>query len=295
VQQSDGIIFVYLLLDNELLLFKQSDSFEFKYSITEDNDIGWPAFGDIDNDGFTDILYVNRTTNTLVAKSFSGAVLPLFPIDAPDQSVFRGTPLLSDINGDGLLNIIIQAESNFSVSLYGYDTQARLMNGFPLLVGGDATEGKDTIHPAIFEKYLLAVSPEKELKLWSFPNNSSTVWPSKYGKGVNNKVSGRIPVSAPVAFQGGLLVQDETYNWPNPAKNYTNIRFLTSNAANVNIDVISTSGKKVFAETAVTNGVVAEEITIDTSTWASGAYFARVTAKGLHQTEQKTIRIAIVK
>lgn len=295
VQQSNGIIFVYLLLDNELLFFKQSDSFEFKYSITDDSDIGWPAFADIDSDGFTDILYVNQTTNSLVAKSFSGAVLPLFPIAAPDQSVFKGTPLLSDLNGDGLLNIIIQAEKNFSVSLYGYDSQARLMNGFPLLVGGGASEGMDTIHPAIFEKYLLAVSPDKELKLWSFPNNDSAVWPSKYGNGVNNKVSGRVPVGGPAAFLEGLLIQDETYNWPNPAKNYTNIRFLTSKAANVNIDVISASGKKVFTKTAVTNGAVAEEITIDTSTWASGAYFARVTAKGLHQTEQKTIRIAIVK
>jgi hypothetical protein len=169
-----------------------------------------------------------------------------------------------------------------------------MVEGFPLLIGGGVSEGTGTIHPAFSGKHLLAVSPEGDLKLWNFHNSGGSSWPAKYGDGVNNKVSANINVEH-TFFIDGLIVTEETYNWPNPAKNFTTIRFLTSEAATVDIDIISVSGKKVFTDSAVTAGSIAEEITVDTSQWASGAYFARLKAKGTNQTELKTIRIAIAK
>jgi hypothetical protein len=38
-----------------------------------------------------------------------------------------------------------------------------------------------------------------------------------------------------------------------------------------------------------------EEIRLDTTHWASGAYFARVKAKSAHTTDQTIIKIAIAK
>ena len=295
VQQSNGEIFIYLLTDDMLLLLKRSESFEILHTITDGEDIEWPAFGDIDRDGNTDILYVNTISNMLEAKNVSGAMLSFFPLPAPDQSEFKGTPLLSDIDGDGLQNILIQAVKNSSVSFLAFDPKGKSINGFPLLVGGGATGETTAIHPAIYKDHLIAVSPEGELRLWNFPNNSNTAWPAKYGDSVNNKVSAIVDVDDPSLFQGELFVSEETYNWPNPAHDFTTIRFLTAEAAMVDIDIISVSGKKVFTESAVTNGSIAEEITIDTSQWASGAYFARLKAKGTNQTELKIIRIAIAK
>ena len=295
IRQSNGNTFVYLLLDNHLILYTNSNNFEQPVTIVENSNIEWPAFGDIDGDGMVDILYVDLGSNTLKAKTVTGAALPFFPISAPEQSLFIGTPLLSDLEGDGAQNIILQTESNSSISLYAYDNETNKLEGFPLLVGGGATDDVHTIHPAIHEKYLFAVSPEGELKLWTFPNSTDTIWSAKYGNGVNNKVSGQITVIDSDPAQSTFLVTEETYNWPNPANDFTNIRFLTSEPANVDIDIISASGKMVFSESAVTDGSIAEEITVNTSQWASGAYFARVKAESAHQTGQKTIRIAIAK
>lgn len=294
IQQSNGEIFVYLLLDNKLLLFKESESFDTTHVINEDAEIEWPAFGDINNDGFTDILYVNLTLNTLEAKTITGAVLPYFPISAGNRSIYIGTPLLSDIDGDGNQDILVQTVTNASVSLVAFDPQTNPVEGFPLLIGGGASEGIGTIHPAFSGKHLLAVSPEGDLKLWNFQNSGGSSWPAKYGAGVNNKVSANVDVE-PTFFMDGLIVTEETYNWPNPAKNFTTIRFLTSQAANVDIDVISASGKKVFSKSTETSGTVVEEIRLDTTHWASGAYFARVKAKSAHTTDQTIIKIAIAK
>jgi len=295
VQQSNGEIFVYLLMDSKMLLLKRSESFGILHTISEGENIEWPAFGDINLDGHTDILYVNTTSNTLEAKTVSGATLSFFPVHAPHQTSFMGTPLLSDIDGDGFLNILIQTVNNSSVSLHAFDLKGNSIDGFPLLIGGGATDEITTIHPAIHNQHLIAVSPEGELRLWTLPNNINPVWPAKYGNAVNNKVSAIVGVDEPAVFEGELIISEETYNWPNPARDFTTIRFLTSEAATVDIDIMSVSGKKVFTDSAVTNGAVAEEITVDTSQWASGAYFARLKAKGINQTEQKTIRIAIAK
>lgn len=295
IQQSYGEIFVYLLLDSKLLLYKESESFDTAHVINEDSEMGWPAFADFNSDGFTDILYVDLTSNTLEAKTITGAVLPYFPISANNRSTFIGTPLLSDTNGDGSQNILVQTVTNASVSLAAFDLQTNPVDGFPLLIGGGASAGIGTIHPAIYGEHLLAVSPDGELKLWNFPNSGDSFWPAKYGTGVNNKVSAYVEVDKYASILDELIISDETYNWPNPAKNFTTIRFLTSQAASIDIDVISASGKKVYSKSTETSGAVVEEIRLDTSHWASGAYFARLKAKAARITEQTTIRIAIAK
>ncbi len=295
IRQSNGVTVIYLLLDNLLILFTNSDNFETSTTISDSGSIGWPAFGDIDGSGTVEILYVDKESNTLQAKTITGANLPFFPLSASDQAVFLGTPLISDLDGDGNQDIILQTEIYSSISLNAFDDEANILEGFPLLVGGSTAEDVNTIHPAIFEEHLLAVSPEGEIKLWEFPNNKNTIWPAKYGKGVNNKVSGRIQVNNSNPTPRRFLVSEETYNWPNPAKDYTNIRFLTSEPARINIDIISASGTLVYSQKSATDGGIAEEITVDTSQWASGAYFARIKAESANQTEEKTIRIAIAK
>lgn len=295
IRQSGDSSFVYLFLDKLLLLFSKSDNYQKPVILSENSKINWPAFGDIDDNGTVDVLFVDRESNTVQAKTITGASLPYFPLSAPVKSIFLGTPLLSDLDGDGSLNIIVQTKINSSISLNAYNPQADLLEGFPLLVGGGASGNIATIHPSISEEYLLAVSPEKELKLWMFPNNNSTVWASKYGNGVNNKVSGPTTVNDSNLIFNDLLVSDETYNWPNPAKNFTTIRFLTSESAKVDIDIITPSGKIIYSDSINTIGNIAEEVLVDTSKWASGAYYALVKAETNNQSGQKTIRIAIAK
>jgi hypothetical protein len=295
VQQSNGELYIYLLLDDLLLLYHSSDFFSESYRINENAKIEWPAFGDVNDDGSLDILFVNKSSNMLVAKSATGATLPFFPITASDNSIFLGTPLLSDLNSDGTQSIIIQTEANSSVSLQAFDPQANPIPEFPLLVGGGVEESIGTVHPAIHDQDLLAVSPEGDLRLWSFPNNSNTLWSSKYGNGTNNKVTAFVSVDDRSPITENLIINEETYTWPNPAQNFTSIRFQTSEAADIDIDIISASGLKVFSDSAVTNGSISEEISIDTTHWSSGAYIARVKAKSALKTEQITIKIAVAK
>lgn len=295
ISQSNGDTFIYLLLDDLLMIYHNSDNFEDASILTDNTEIEWPAFGDIDGNGTVDILYVDKESNTLQAKTVTGATLPFFPLTAPDQAIFLGTPLLSDLDGDGDQDIILQTEISSSISLNAFDSEATILEGFPLLVGGGATEDVNTIHPSIFEKYLLAVSPDGELRLWNFPASTNAIWPAKYGEGENNKVSGRIQINSSNPTHKSFLVSEETYNWPNPANDYTNIRYLTSEPAKVDINIIAASGRLVYSKKSATDGGIAEEITVDTSKWSSGAYFAQIKAESANQTGKKTIRIAIAK
>ncbi len=93
-----------------------------------------------------------------------------------------------------------------------------------------------------------------------------------------------------------LLPDDLCYNWPNPARDETYIRYFLNFDAVVDVDIFDIMGEKVtsFHRPDQSAGLP-HEITWPLSNIARGAYFALVKAEGAGKSETKLIKIAVVK
>ncbi|MCC5941982.1 MAG: T9SS type A sorting domain-containing protein [Balneolaceae bacterium] len=286
-------ILIYLLLDGTLKIFTEQSNFQDSVSISERSFINWPAIVDLNQDSNPDFVFTDNE-GQLHAKNRNGGSLNGFPVQPPQNYRFTGSPLIADINGNSSPEVIISAMDQFSKNIYAFDLDGQLMDGFPLYSGGTEGDNRIPINPLIFDDMLISVSPVGDLKIWEFQAMGEVLWRSAYGNSTNNKISS-VFLSEPVSIDFSLLNSNETYNWPNPAVDETNIRFQTSMPAEMSIKITTMSGRLIYSNQFQSRGVVPEEIRVDTSSWASGGYFAVVEAKSGNQTERKMINIAVVK
>ena len=295
IQNGEGLIYAYLLLDNQLILYSPTDQYSNEIVLENRTSLGWPAIVDLNDDGNPEFLYVSQTDGKLYGKNINSGMLSGFPINPPTGIRFIGTPLIADLDGNGSTDLLITAEDSYSISIYAYRSDSVLMEEFPLLVGGIPSEDHQMIHPMLKDRYLIAVSPENDLKIWEFPELTRIKWSSMYGNTTNNKITGSIESGSSQPFPLTLLNRVETYNWPNPATDETYIRFQTVTPAQIRLRITTMSGRVVTDRRFSSMGGPPEELLINTSTWASGAYYALLEASSGNSTERKLIKIAIVR
>ncbi|MDZ7692613.1 MAG: T9SS type A sorting domain-containing protein [Balneolaceae bacterium] len=289
---SDQSLF-YLIEDNAFYLI-DPELQNPKQLLFESPNFGWPAMVDFDGDDRLDFLFVNKDQNRLDAVNNNGAFLNHFPIVPPKNARFTGTPLVTDLNGDQSLELIAMVQDSASINLYAYDQKGKQISEFPLYVGGISNTENDPIHPVIAGNTLYAASHAGDLKAWSFPQLQNTRWKSQYGNEPFNKVTGRLAGSEPPIVVSEVLVNSETYNWPNPAQDETYLRYQTSAPGKVDIKIITVSGRVIYDDQFDTNGGAPEEHRISTADWGSGIYLARVKATVNGRTSSKLIKIAVV-
>ncbi|SMO94876.1 T9SS type A sorting domain-containing protein [Gracilimonas mengyeensis] len=258
----------------------------------EEEQAEWPAILDD-----AQVLRVDKIHNRITGENKIGGQQNFTPIDAPDGVRFIGSPLVADISGDATeYSTLVVGQDSLSLNIYAYSNRGKLMEGFPLYVG--AVESADTqpIHPVIYNNHLYALSHDGVLKSWTLPNITNIQWGSRYGNAAWNKVSARVFADADnQASDFGVINGDETYNWPNPATDETNIRFeVAKPGGTVEITVITTSGRIIFEEQLDTPGGYPQEIQVNTQYWGSGGYIARVKATVNGKTETKLIKIGVV-
>jgi hypothetical protein len=296
VQLTDNRPGFYYLSDDNLLVF-DAKKFNKPKTIVRDTPLGWPAMTDINNDGRIDFIYVNKRENTLEARNINGALLPKFPIEPPVGATFSGTPLIATSSNSKQPLLMVPTQDSLSMNISAYRTNGRVADGFPLFVGSAQSADSEAVHPILKGKKLYAVSHKGELKAWTLEYIDQVRWASRYGNNPNNKVSGnlQLPNGQMPAPKQDLLVKEETYNWPNPAENFTNIRFETGRPGTVDIKIITSGGKVVFTERYASNAGTPEEYRISTRGWSSGLYFGMVTAKANGEQSRKMIKIVVVK
>ena len=286
----------YYLSDDELKIFEPRQ-FNQPKTIVQNTSLGWPAMTDISGDERLDFIYINKEDNILEARNINGSLLPNFPISPPEGATFTGTPLVATTQNSEAPLLLVITQDSLSMNIHGYNASGDPAPGFPLYVGAVATTGNQPIHPIIHNKNLYAVSHRGELKAWAIQNIDEVRWNSRYGNHPYNKVSGNLtttPDQRPPS-ENALLIDDQTYNWPNPAEDFTNIRFQTGNAGTVDLKIITAGGKVVFTERYQSSGGVPEEHRISTESWSSGLYFGMVTAKANGNQSRKMIKIVVVK
>ncbi|MFU8812017.1 MAG: T9SS type A sorting domain-containing protein [Balneolaceae bacterium] len=294
-QTANGSFLSFLLTENQLLLAEEAADGEIIFTPLAQATVEWPAITDLNSDGFPNFLYVNRDENQLESKNRNGALDNGFPIRPPSGFEFRGTPLVADLDGNGELNLVVVGQSETSLNLFAYRPNGNPVDGFPLLVGGIQQRDDEPIHPIIHNQKLIAVSHRGDFKVWEFPDMSNVQWAGRFNTSTNNNVTALADQDgvSPPAF--GVLNSDETYNWPNPARDETYLRFQLSSPGTVHVKISTLSGTLVYERTVESRGLQPEEFRIDTSSWGSGAYFAVVSAQVNGQTERKLVKIAVAR
>ncbi|MEP1150852.1 MAG: T9SS type A sorting domain-containing protein [Balneola sp.] len=280
----------YIFEDEAFILADPAKSDPFTILFREDG-AQWPAI----SEDF-EFFRVDRIHNTVNGYNRNGAILNNTPINAPEGFSFIGTPLLADITGDNDQDIIVVGQDEFSLNIFAFEKNGTLIEGFPLFVGEIVDQQVQPIHPAFVGNTLYAVSHVGDIKAWKFRNFTTSQWPTRYGKNRFNKVSADInPSTSNNGNQSfTTLNKDETYNWPNPADEETNLRFQVKDAGQVEINIITQSGQLIFKNSYTVNGGAPEEVILNTSNWASGAYFAMVKATVDGKSESKLVKIAVI-
>lgn len=285
----------FILTDDRLDIVDQNEDEDWQMkTLYEGNAVSWPAFGDFTGDQSIDILITDRTGEALHGFNRDGGILDYFPLQAPDGHRFTGTPLLADLTGDGKQEIITAAMDSLSMTIYAFDQSLNKVDGFPLLAGSLTDDTQQVPAPLLIDEgHLFAISPAGEVRGWGLPELGEVGWSRTYGDQRGNKAGINAERQRQERPAFGILNGQETYNWPNPAKDQTNIRYETSEPALIDITIINPGGSTVFNKQTESQGRYPQEIQVNTSSWGSGVYFGRIRADNGQKSESKMIKIVI--
>ena len=280
----DTVIFTN---DNKILLDGKEISHDLGFSVLYSS----PVVCDLDKDGNQEIIF--SADNKLYAVNRYGVPIDYFPFSANGVDKISSGISVADIDGDGVNEVIFGTGDG---RVYAYNTQGRILDGFPLLAG---KEIKST--PAIVNTVgkfgIVAYSTDGYLYGWKTSwNYDSTkiLWKNflsdKYHS--NSNFSAGAPV-----VSGPCLPADKVYNWPNPVYGKsTNIRyFLNGTASSVTVRILDLSGELVTTLTGTANSGFDNEVVWDVSNVQSGIYIAVLELQGGSCNETPSIKIAVVK
>ena len=295
---ADPAFFVFT--DHNLMLIDRTGRGDWQQKhLARSEQLSWPSFGDFTGDNTLEIFVTDLDANELLGFNRDGGMLDFFPLRAPRNTRFTGSPLLADITGDGHQEIITAVRDSLTLTVRAFDRFLEPVEGFSLMAGSLASShsmaDEKTLPPPILisDGHLVAASPAGDVRVWELPELGEVAWGSVYGNQPGNKAGYNMEQERLQRPDFGLLNSRETYNWPNPADDHTYIRFETAEPAGIYITVINPGGSTVFETRTESQGRSPEEIRINTSAWGNGIYFARVRARNGSTSETKMIKIVV--
>lgn len=256
-----------------------------------------PAFTDLNNDGKVDLLTTNSTGTQLIGYNTSGSIIAGYPIDLSRFNLHATGPLLVFEDEGGVLHSIFEAEDTYSRYLLSVNLEnGRITNGFPLSLGSVETALLKAPTYSLEEEAgrLSFVKGNNELNILEHVNISRVLWGSSYGNGTNLLFNYTLPTNSTTPSESTLLNIEETYNWPNPASNETNLRYQSQPGAVINVLISQPSGKIVYRDQIEVRSNLPETLPISIMNWPSGVYLAKVQATLDGQSSQKIIKMVVV-
>ncbi|MCH8304460.1 MAG: VCBS repeat-containing protein [Candidatus Marinimicrobia bacterium] len=267
---------------------------------TGDSILSSPALADIDSDGELELIITGN--NKLWAFNGNLSLVANFPVTIDGQNPvgqILSSPVVGDVDGDGLPDIVFGAPNGL---VYGYHGDGTLVNGFPLSTGGSVNSTlviDDVIPGGPIE--IVAASEDGFLYMWSMLEDAEPEpvlpWPTF---AANNERTNFAPPStfdSPAANEK-LLESGKVFAYPNPVEgNETRIRYFVSEVSSVDIMIFDMAGE--YVRTFVDKHIFKNEY--NETVWnvsgvSSGVYLARVTATGVDGSISSTIiKIAVVK
>ncbi len=257
-----------------------------------------PVLGDVDKDGYLEIVVAYK--DKIFAYNFNGSLVSDFPITISHPGgptdLIDSSPILGDVDGDGYPDIVVGTKNK---QILAYNKDARLVDGFPLPVGGAVTSSPILLNlDKDIDPELLVASDDGFIYAWDLPGkyeeeNFPWVMFGYDGGHTNYFPKENLPPVPPVA--GDLLPANMAFNYPNPAKSQTKIRYYLKEDAEVNIRIYDLSGMLVDEFPGPGAGPTHNERVWKCSKFASGVYLCRVEAKSGNENQVVFFKIAIVK
>ena len=257
-----------------------------------------PVLGDLDNNGYLEIVMAYQ--DRIFAYNFNGTPLDNFPVTVSHPGgptdLINSSPILGDVDGDGYPDIIVGTTDN---RVLAYNKDGRMVDGFPLAVNGAIKTSPILLNlDKDVDAELLVASDDGYINGWDLPGEykeESSPW-VMYGHDAghtNYYPKESLPPIPPPA--GDLLPENTVFNYPNPAKDQTRIRYYLKQDAHVNIKVYDLSGMLVDEFAGPGDGRTHNEKIWDCSRFASGVYLCRVEAKSENDNQVVIFKVALVK
>ncbi len=252
--------------------------------------VGGPIFselavGDIDNNGYPDLVFGGD--NLIYAYSFNGAPLENFPLPvnrANPAGPIRTSPLLVDLDGDGMMEIFVATGNG---EIVGLDLRGNRVANFPIAAGGDI-ELPLVVAQASNQAALFVLSRAGEINAYNIPRPRDTDWNGLYGGARNygSNIKGVPAVELPTD------AIDYVYNYPNPAAGSTTLRFSVREAGPVSVTFYNSAGDIVKELNASALAGVDNEVEVGLADLAPGVYFCQLeTGSG----DRKHCKVAILR
>jgi len=189
-------------------------------TVSSSPEYGAPAYGDIDGDGYEEIVVSCRqpgtgNTGRIYAFERDGSTVTGFPIYC-DGGPTR-TPVLADLDGDGAMEIIVELRKWPDGKVCVYHGDASIMVGWPVTM--DYIPGSSVAVGDITGDDIPEIIAESYYKVWAFSINGDTLPGFPYGPGANRVFSYSSPVIADLEGFGNpvIIVGDHSTNSGNGA------------------------------------------------------------------------------
>lgn len=265
-----------------------------------------PALGDIDADGYLEIVFGGD--NKIYAYNYNGALATNFPftIDKVEPAgAISSTPILGDLNGDANAEILFGLEDGRLFALQGDGSR---FTSFPLALSGEITSSGIVLNDSIETYNGVIIYMKRDLffktgdgLVYGFSldfhnkdGKEKTPW-LMYGYDAGHTNSFPVDSLPEKRVYADLMPEKSVYNYPNPARDETTIRYFLNRDASVDIKIYDLAGDLV-AETSQTGRSNTEnEYKWDCSKYASGVYLCRVEANSAEGKKVAFCKIALVK
>ncbi|MDP8228011.1 MAG: T9SS type A sorting domain-containing protein [Candidatus Electryoneaceae bacterium] len=280
----------------------------FPADLDNDGQFELSGFDDYGNDDYDQTLYGLETNGVFV----SGMNVPrdvhfmqwgVWELGRDSFVNLAGPRLSADLDGDGVLEYINVNSDTYSLDHSDYhldciNKTGEHLPGFPMAI--------EQLEP-LWESYQLAqLDEDQNLEFVHFTRNSLNVieipatnpsiwWGSQYRDRQNRNAVWETAQPFVASSSDPLMPEDLCYNWPNPARESTAIRYFLNFNADVKVDIFDITGQRITTLYGDGTAGMHHEIIWNTSVVARGGYLAVVEATGDSGTETKIIKIAVVK
>ena len=259
-------------------------------------DISFQMPIDIDNDGANELLISERSfisgfRLTVLEQNGVLSGFPITPCKERTSAIMAG-----DILGDGSLEFVVTTYYSPGIALK--NRQMEDLPGYPIATRID--HPKYTLCQLDNEPGLeLLVSNESEFDLldlgYSGPEMPNIWWGQPFRDNDHSNAIWEPARPFSPAPGASLMPSDLCYNWPNPAREQTAIRYFLNRPASVRIDIFDVVGEKVTSLFGPGQAGMDNEVIWDLTRVPYGAYIAHVEATGDGKKETKLVKIAVVK